>query len=190
MILSLWAEPESHGTPETEHLKPNDHRRHGTGLHWHWILVPCTSASARPASRSKWHAGCGDQLSRIAFARQAATGRAGALGHRSARVRRPPRPLQGKAGGFMTTVHLHHAAGNRTGTGCEGIGRDDLIGASASTRRGGAGPTRRGGPHPDRVTQSRTKAEVMQILATLASPPGAVYDTLEIGRIPPCRSAR
>ena len=133
-------------------------------------------------------------FSRIAFARQAASGKAAMRTATAVRWARPPqRPLQMQGRRPQRLLlHLHHRAGNRHWDRLlKAIGRADLIGDERFNS-----PEKRWSNHDevDRIlndfTQSRTKAEVMQILGDAGVLAGAVYDTMEITQDPPCRSAR
>jgi formyl-CoA transferase len=124
-------------------------------------------------------------FSRIAFARQAASGKAAVRsGNRSALGTTAPSGLyKCKGGGLNDYCFIYTTrAGNRHWDRLlKAIGRAELIGDERFNS-----PEKRWKHHDevDRIlnefTQNRTKAEVMQILGDAGVPAGAVYDTMEI----------
>jgi len=128
-------------------------------------------------------------FSRMAVARQAASGKAAVRsGNRSALGTTAPSGLyKCKGGGLNDYCFIYTTrAGNRHWDRLlKAIGREDLIGDERFNS-----PEKRWANHDevDRIlngfTQSRTKAEVMQILGDAGVPAGAVYDTMEITQDP------
>jgi formyl-CoA transferase len=128
-------------------------------------------------------------FSRIAFARQAASGKAAVRsGNRSALGTTAPSGLyKCKGGGLNDYCFIYTTrAGNRHWDRLlKAIGRSDLIGDERFNS-----PEKRWENHDevDRIlnefTRSRSKFEVMQILGDAGVPAGAVYDTMEITQDP------
>src|SRR4029453_13671106 len=169
------------GTTETEPLKPGPpigdtgtlaalHQRERPGRGQH-IKVAMQDAVIN--------------FSRIAFARQAASGKAAVRsGNRSALGTTAPSGLyKCKGGGLNDYCFIYTTrAGNRHWDRLlKAIGRADLIGDERFNA-----PEKRWKHHDEgarilnEFTQNRTKAEVMQILGDAGVPAGAVYDTMEI----------
>ncbi|MDH3600679.1 MAG: CoA transferase [Candidatus Tectomicrobia bacterium] len=181
------------GTPETEPLKPGPTIGDtGTGLH--------CAIGILAAVHQREHTGYGQHIqvamqdavinfSRIAFARQSATGTAAVRsGNRSALGTTAPSGLYPcKGGGLNDYCFIYTSrAGNRHWDRLlKAIGREDLIDDERFNS-----PQQRWTNHDevDRLltefTQSRSKQEVMQILGDAGVPAGAVYDTLEITEDP------
>lgn len=177
------------GTTETEPLKPGPTIGDtGTGLH--------CAIGILAAVHQRERSGCGQRIqvamqdavinfSRIAFARQAASGTAAVRsGNRSALGTTAPSGLyRCKGGGLNDYCFIYTSrAGNRHWDRLlKAIGRSDLIDDERFNS-----PQQRWANHDevDRLltefTQQRTKQEVMQILGDAGVPAGAVYDTLEI----------
>src|ERR1700746_2339193 len=181
------------GTTETEPLKPGPTIGDpGPGL-------PC-AIGILAALHQRERTGKGQHIkvamqdavinfSRIAFARQAASGKAAVRsGNRSALGTTAPSGLyKCKGGGLNDYCFIYTTrAGNRHWDRLlKAIGREELIGDERFNT-----PERRWATHDevDRIlnefTQNRTKAEVMQILGDAGVPAGAVYDTMEITQDP------
>src|SRR5437870_214744 len=175
------------GTTETEPLKPGPPVGDtGTGLH--------CAIGIRPPLHQRERTGRGQHIkvamqdavinfSRIAFARQAVSGKAAVRsGNRSALGTTAPSGLyKCKGGGLNDYCFIYTTrAGNRHWDRLlKAIGRDDLIGDERFNS-----PERRWANHDevDRLltefTQSRTKAEVMQILGDAGGPHGAAISSL------------
>jgi formyl-CoA transferase len=181
------------GTPETEPLKPGPTIGDtGTGLHCAIGILAAVHQRERTGYGQHIQVAMQDAVinfSRIAFARQAATGTAAVRsGNRSALGTTAPSGLYPcKGGGLNDYCFIYTSrAGNRHWDRLlKAIGREDLIGDERFNS-----PQQRWANHDevDRLltefTQSRSKQEVMQILGDAGVPAGAVYDTLEITQDP------
>ena len=181
------------GTTETEPLKPGPTIGDtGTGLHCAIGILAALHQRERTGRGQHIKVAMQDAVinfSRIAFARQAASGKAAVRsGNRSALGTTAPSGLyKCKGGGLNDYCFIYTTrAGNRHWDRLlKAIGRPDLIGDERFNS-----PERRWANHDevDRIlnefTQSRSKAEVMQILGDAGVPAGAVYDTMEITQDP------
>src|SRR5207244_3652318 len=181
------------GTPQTEPLKPGPTIGDtGTGLHGAIGILAALHQRERTGGGQHIKVAMQDAVinfSRIAFARQAASGKAAVRsGNRSALGTTAPSGLyKCKGGGLNDYCFIYTTrAGNRHWHRLlTAIGREDLIGDERFNA-----PEKRWTNHDevDRIlngfTQSRTKAEVMQILGDAGVPAGAVYDTMEITQDP------
>jgi formyl-CoA transferase len=181
------------GTPETEPLKPGPTIGDtGTGLHCAIGILAAIHQRERTGYGQHIQVAMQDAVinfSRIAFARQSATGTAAVRsGNRSALGTTAPSGLYPcKGGGLNDYCFIYTSrAGNRHWDRLlQAIGREDLIGDERFNS-----PQKRWTNHDevDRLltefTQSRTKQEVMQTLGDAGVPAGAVYDTLEITQDP------
>jgi formyl-CoA transferase len=181
------------GTTETEPLKPGPTIGDtGTGLHCAIGILAALHQRERTGYGQQIKVAMQDAVinfSRIAFARQAASGQAAVRsGNRSALGTTAPSGLyKCKGGGINDFCFIYTSrAGNRHWDRLlQAIGRDDLIGDERFNS-----PEKRWAHHDevDRIltefTQSRTKQEVMQILGDAGVPAGAVYDTMEITQDP------
>src|SRR5213076_1761589 len=177
------------GTTETEPLKPGPTIGDtGTGLHCAIGILAALHQRERTGRGQQIKVAMQDAVinfSRIAFARQSASGKAAVRsGNRSALGTTAPSGLyKCKGGGLNDYCFIYTSrAGNRHWDRLlKAIGRDDLIGDERFNS-----PERRWTNHDevDRIlnefAQSRTKVEVMQILGDAGVPAGAVYDTMEI----------
>ena len=181
------------GTTETEPLKPGPTIGDtGTGLHCAIGILAALHQRERTGRGQHIKVAMQDAVinfSRIAFARQAASGKAAVRsGNRSALGTTAPSGLyKCKGGGLNDYCFIYTTrAGNRHWDRLlKAIGRADLIGDERFNS-----PEKRWANHDevDRIlnefTQSRTKAEVMQVLGDAGVPAGAVYDTMEITQDP------
>jgi formyl-CoA transferase len=181
------------GTTETEPLKPGPTIGDtGTGLHCAIGILAALHQRERTGQGQHVKVAMQDAVinfSRIAFARQAASGKAAVRsGNRSALGTTAPSGLyKCKGGGLNDYCFIYTTrAGNRHWDRLlKAIGREDLIGDERFNS-----PERRWANHDevDRIltefTQSRSKAEVMQVLGDAGVPAGAVYDTMEITQDP------
>ena len=181
------------GTQETEPLKPGPTIGDtGTGLHCAIGILAALHQRERTGYGQQIKVAMQDAVinfSRIAFARQAASGQAAVRsGNRSALGTTAPSGLyKCKGGGINDYCFIYTSrAGNRHWDRLlTAIGRDDLIGDERFNS-----PEKRWAHHDevDRIlnefTQSRTKQEVMQLLGDAGVPAGAVYDTMEISQDP------
>ena len=181
------------GTTETEPLKPGPTIGDtGTGLHSAIGILAALHQRERTGRGQQIKVAMQDAVinfSRIAFARQAASGKAAMrTGNRSALGTTAPSGLyKCKGGGLNDYCFIYTTrAGNRHWDRLlKAIGREDLIGDERFNS-----PEKRWANHDevDRIlnefTQSRTKAEVMQVLGDAGVPAGAVYDTMEITQDP------
>jgi formyl-CoA transferase len=181
------------GTPETEPLKPGPTIGDtGTGLHCAIGILAAIHQRERTGYGQHIQVAMQDAVinfSRIAFARQSATGTAAVRsGNRSALGTTAPSGLYPcKGGGLNDYCFIYTSrAGNRHWDRLlQAIGREDLIGDERFNS-----PQKRWTNHDevDRLltefTQSRSKQEVMQTLGDAGVPAGAVYDTLEITQDP------
>jgi formyl-CoA transferase len=181
------------GTTETEPLKPGPTIGDtGTGLHCAIGILAALHQRERTGRGQHIKVAMQDAVinfSRIAFARQAASGKAAVRsGNRSALGTTAPSGLyKCKGGGLNDYCFIYTTrAGNRHWDRLlKAIGREDLIGDERFNS-----PEKRWANHDevDRIlngfTQSRTKADVMQILGDAGVPAGAVYDTMEITQDP------
>ena len=179
------------GTPETEPLKPGPTIGDtGTGLHCAIGILAALHQRERTGRGQQIKVAMQDAVinfSRIAFARQAASGKAAVRsGNRSALGTTAPSGLYPcKGGGLNDYCFIYTSrAGNRHWDRLlKGIGRDDLIGDERFNS-----PQKRWANHDevDRIlsefTRSRTKQEVMKCLGDAGVPAGAVYDTMEIAQ--------
>ncbi len=177
------------GTTETEPLKPGPTIGDtGTGLHCAIGILAALHQRERTGRGQHIKVAMQDAVinfSRIAFARQAASGKAAVRsGNRSALGTTAPSGLyKCKGGGLNDYCFIYTTrAGNRHWDRLlKAIGRAELIGDERFNT-----PENRWKHHDevDRIlnefTQSRTKAEVMQVLGDAGVPAGAVYDTMEI----------
>jgi formyl-CoA transferase len=181
------------GTTETEPLKPGPTIGDtGTGLHCAIGILAALHQRERTGRGQHIKVAMQDAVinfSRIAFARQSASGKAAVRsGNRSALGTTAPSGLyKCKGGGLNDYCFIYTTrAGNRHWDRLlKAIGRAELIGDERFNT-----PENRWKHHDevDRIlnefTQSRTKAEVMQILGDAGVPAGAVYDTMEITQDP------
>jgi formyl-CoA transferase len=181
------------GTTETEPLKPGPTIGDtGTGLHCAIGILAALHQRERTGKGQHNKVAMQDAVinfSRIAFARQTASGKAAVRsGNRSALGTTAPSGLyKCKGGGLNDYCFIYTTrAGNRHWDRLlKAIGREDLIGDERFNA-----PEKRWANHDevDRIlsefTQSRSKAEVMQILGDAGVPAGAVYDTMEITQDP------
>ncbi len=181
------------GTPQTEPLKPGPTIGDtGTGLHGAIGILAALHQRERTGGGQHIKVAMQDAVinfSRIAFARQAASGQAAVRsGNRSALGTTAPSGLYPcKGGGLNDYCFIYTSrAGNRHWERLlKAIGREDLL-ADARFHS----PQQRWAHHDevDRIlsefTQSRTKQEVMQILGDAGVPAGAVYDTMELTQDP------
>jgi formyl-CoA transferase len=181
------------GTTETEPLKPGPTIGDtGTGLHCAIGILAAVHQRERTGYGQHIQVAMQDAVinfSRIAFARQTATGTAAVRsGNRSALGTTAPSGLYPcKGGGLNDYCFIYTSrAGNRHWDRLlKAIGREDLIGDERFNS-----PHQRWAHHDevDRLltefTQSRSKQEVMKILGDAGVPAGAVYDTMEITQDP------
>src|SRR5262249_37337696 len=181
------------GTTEAEPLKPGPTIGDtGTGLHCAIGILAALHQGERTGRGQHIKVAMQDAVinfSRIAFARQAASGKAAVRsGNRSRLGPTAPSGLyKCKGGGLNDYCFIYTTrAGNRHWDRLlKAIGRADLIGDERFNT-----PERRWQHHDEvdriltEVTESRTKAEVMQILGDAGVPAGAVYDTMEITQDP------
>ncbi len=181
------------GTTETEPLKPGPTIGDtGTGLHCAIGILAAVHQRERTGVGQRIQVAMQDAVinfSRIAFARQTATGTAAVRsGNRSALGTTAPSGLYPcKGGGLNDYCFIYTSrAGNRHWDRLlKAIGRTDLIDDERFDS-----PQRRWTNHDevDRLltefTQSRTKQDVMKTLGDAGVPAGAVYDTMEITQDP------
>jgi len=181
------------GTTETEPLKPGPTIGDtGTGLHCAIGILAAVHQRERTGYGQRIQVAMQDAVinfSRIAFARQTATGTAAVRsGNRSALGTTAPSGLYPcKGGGLNDYCFIYTSrAGNRHWDRLlKAIGRTDLIDDERFNS-----PQKRWTNHDevDRLltefTQSRTKQDVMKTLGDAGVPAGAVYDTMEITQDP------
>ena len=177
------------GTPETEPLKPGPTIGDtGTGLHCAIGVLAALHQRAATGKGQRIQVAMQDAVinfSRIAFARQAASGEAAVRsGNRSALGTTAPSglyPCKGDGLNDYCFIYTSRAGNRHWDRLLTAIGREDLIGDERFDT-----PQKRWANHDevDRMltefTRSRTKREVMQALGDAGVPAGAVYDTLEL----------